>query len=105
MTKTKKPPKNKPYPPGDPAAARTAAPDPAAAAPEPAPAAPAPAPERERTLEEIIAESREALKVPPEPGQRYFEAPNGYIQTGSKEEQQVWCRYVGEKGAWINPRR
>jgi hypothetical protein len=53
-----------------------------------------------------IAESREALKHPPEPGQAFFEAPDGYVIVGEADRAHVWYRYGnGGQGMWINPRR
>lgn len=53
-----------------------------------------------------ILESREVLKHPLAPGQKYFESPEGYVMTGEADQGHVWCRAAnGGKGCWINPMR
>lgn len=53
-----------------------------------------------------IAESRKALETPLEPGQAFFESPEGFIQVGEADAPHVWCRHAnGGKGMWINPYR
>lgn len=66
--------------------------------------------ERERTLPEIIRESRKLVGVPVEPGMKLFEAPNGYVQLGEAGSDRVWCRHAEggpgkPPGGWINPMR
>ncbi len=52
-----------------------------------------------------IAESREALKSPLPAGQKFFEAPDGWIGIG--EESQTYMFYTPDGGheIRINPRR
>lgn len=41
-----------------------------------------------------------------QPGQKYFEAPDGHLILGEADKQQLWDRRLNNgKGAWINPAR
>lgn len=43
---------------------------------------------------------------PLQPGQKYFEAPDGTIIIGEADKQQIWYRGGNDgKGAYINPKR
>ena len=62
-------------------------------------------PKRSLTQEEVqIAESRESLKHPLAPGQKFFEAADGYIVVGEEDKPHVLDRRQGKRG-WINPKR
>lgn len=62
--------------------------------------------QRERTEQEIIADSRKALAAPLMAGQRLFESPEGFVMVGEASEDRMWCRWANKgKGAWINPYR
>ena len=53
-----------------------------------------------------IAESRKALDHPLQPGQAFFESPEGEILVGEADKGKMWSRTMnGGKGGWINPRR
>lgn len=53
-----------------------------------------------------IAESRKALLHPLEPGQKFFESPDGEIIVGEADKGHVWSRRMNNgKGGWINERR
>lgn len=57
-------------------------------------------------IDKRIAESRKLLEVPLDPGQQYFESPEGEIIVGEKGKDRVWCRSMSKgKGGWANPRR
>lgn len=54
----------------------------------------------------VIKQSRQLLKEPVPSGLRLFEAPDGYVMYGEKDETQVWYRMGnGGRGMWINPHR
>jgi hypothetical protein len=41
-----------------------------------------------------------------QPGQKYFEAPDGTLVIGEESQGQLWHRKMNNgKGGWINPRR
>jgi hypothetical protein len=46
-------------------------------------------------------------KVEPlQPGQKYFEAPDGTIIVGEADKSEIWYRKLNDgKGGWINPKR
>ncbi len=57
-------------------------------------------------------EDKDVLRVlkeklePLQPGQKYFEAPDGTIVIGEEDKQQLWYRKLnGGNGGWINPKR
>jgi hypothetical protein len=53
-----------------------------------------------------IAESRKSLNQALQPGQQFFEAPDGEIIIGDAEKTAVWSRRMNKgKGGWVNPRR
>jgi hypothetical protein len=53
-----------------------------------------------------IADSRKALKHPLDPGQKFFEAPDGTIMVGEANKNHMWWRAGnGGHGMHINPRR
>jgi len=58
-----------------------------------------------QSLADRVAESRKALDAPLPPGQKFFESPEGFIMIASADEDHVWCRDSGVKGARINPKR
>ena len=78
-------------------------PKPLAEKPEPT------AEESARALPDIIKSSREVIGKPCLPGQKLFEAPNGYVMVGEAGADRVFCRYAekepGVMGNWINPMR
>lgn len=58
-------------------------------------------------LETVMPEGKVAEKLEPlQPGQKYFEAPDGTLIIGEADRQQVWYRKLNDgKGGWINPKR
>jgi hypothetical protein len=41
-----------------------------------------------------------------QPGEKYFEAPDGTLLVGEADKQQLWYRKLNDgKGGWINPKR
>ena len=55
---------------------------------------------------EQLAESREALKEPLQPGMKFFESPQGFIIVAEATQHKVWCpQENGGKGMWIVPLR
>ena len=53
-----------------------------------------------------IADSRKALEHPLDPGQKFFEAPDGTIMVGESDNNHMWWRAGnGGQGMFINPRR
>lgn len=52
-----------------------------------------------------IIESREALKHPAPPGQKFFEAPDGYIVVAEQDRDHVPERRPGKAWGLLNPRR
>lgn len=49
---------------------------------------------------------KERVLEPLQPGQKYFEAPDGTIIVGESDKQQVWYRQGdGGRGCYINPKR
>ena len=53
-----------------------------------------------------IASSRDALKQKLEPGQKFFEAPDGTIIVGEADRSHVFYRQGNNgEGMWINPKR
>lgn len=52
-----------------------------------------------------IAESRKALEHPLSAGQRFFEAPDGFIVVAEADRSHIRDRRSGHVGEWINPRR
>jgi hypothetical protein len=53
-----------------------------------------------------IAESRKSLTQPLQPGQQFFETPEGEILVGEEGKGQIWSRTMnGGKGGWANARR
>lgn len=57
--------------------------------------------------EEPNADAKPTITIEPlQPGQKYFEAPDGTIIIGESDKQQVWYRKLNNgKGGWINPKR
>ena len=56
--------------------------------------------------ERAIEESRKVLEHPLSPGQRFFEAPDGYIIVGEADAQKILYRAGNDgKGMYINPMR
>ncbi len=56
--------------------------------------------------QEAIAESRKVLEIPLDPGQAFFESPDGHIIIGEGERDRAWCRAAnGGQGMWINKMR
>lgn len=64
-------------------------------------------PVKKKTAHEIaIEESRKVLEHPLSPGQRFFEAPDGYIIVGEADAQKILYRAGNDgKGMYINPMR
>lgn len=62
---------------------------------------------KKKTAHEIaIEESRKVLEHPLSPGQRFFEAPDGYIIVGEADAQKILYRAGNDgKGMYINPMR
>jgi hypothetical protein len=62
---------------------------------------------KQKTAHEIaIEESRKVLEHPLSPGQRFFEAPDGYIIVGEADAQKILYRAGNDgKGMYINPMR
>lgn len=53
-----------------------------------------------------VEESRTVLEHPLDPGQQFFESPEGFIVIGEKDRGRVWCRAANDgKGMWVNPMR
>lgn len=53
-----------------------------------------------------IADSRKALEQPLEPGQKFFETPDGEIIIGEADKNHIWSRHMNNgHGGWVNPRR
>jgi hypothetical protein len=63
--------------------------------------------EKEKETEVLMALAVVEEKLEPlQPGQKYFEAPDGTIIIGEEDKQQVWYRKLNNgRGGWINPRR
>lgn len=62
--------------------------------------------------EELVLTSQTAVSPVPrkleplQPGQKYFEDPDGNILIGEADKQQLWSRTLNHgKGGWINPKR
>lgn len=64
-------------------------------------------PVKTKTEEEIaIEESRKVLEHPLPPGQKFFEAPNGFIMVGEAGMGRILYRAGNNgKGMYINPKR
>jgi hypothetical protein len=61
-------------------------------------------------IKEVVNEAKETKKEgilePLQPGQKYFEAPDGTVIIGEADKQQIWYRAGnGGKGFFINPKR
>ena len=77
------------------------APKPAELPPVEAKAAPAPVSEHQAR----INESRKVLAVPPSPGQKYFEAPDGMVLVGESTKDHMNYRLPSGEVQKINPYR
>lgn len=61
---------------------------------------------RPKPMADLVAESRTVLDKPLEPGQQFFESPEGFIEVGEKGKDRVWCRKANNgEGMYINARR
>jgi len=57
-------------------------------------------------VNEAKKEEKKGVLEPLQPGQKYFEAPDGTVIIGEADKQQVWYRAGNEgKGCYINPKR
>lgn len=64
-------------------------------------------PEAPQELEQEVpkVEAKQEL-APLEPGQAYFESPEGFVMVGDADKPHIWCRAAnGGKGMYINPKR
>ncbi len=54
---------------------------------------------------EVVPKAEPKLE-PLQPGQKYFETPDGEIIIGESTKQQIWVRRLNNNaGGWVNPKR
>lgn len=62
-------------------------------------------------VKEPIIEAKEKAETKPvleplQPGQKYFETPDGRLIIGEADKMQIWDRQLnGGRGGWVNPKR
>jgi hypothetical protein len=61
---------------------------------------------KEQPIEAKEKAQTKPVLEPLQPGQKYFEAPDGDIIIGEDTKSQIWHRKLnGGRGGWVNPKR
>lgn len=61
---------------------------------------------KEAPIETKKAEEKKPVLDVLQPGQKYFEAPDGEIIIGEESKSQIWHRKLNNgRGGWVNPKR